>query len=367
MALRAKHFADLLLRAKRKYILGGRAYYEPLEWLWAPPEPRIDSDPATGWSDQETRVGMIGRKLGMLSDYDSWGNMIPVTLIEVLPNYVVQMKTEEKEGFNALQVGTLPMKAKKATAQLVGHCQKAGVPLCSKLMEFQVSSGSLLPVGTVLDSRHFSPGQYLDIRGLTVGKGFQGGMKRWGFSGLPASHGVSLAHRSIGSTGACQDPGKVWKGKKMPGRMGHKNRTVKNVLLYKIDPENGVFVVKGQLPGKPGTWLRIIDAKNKLHPKPPPFPTFVPPEDEDPSTLGILEGELPMPYQTRLQGAHSPSFSNETVWDVQKRLGLKALAEYRKEQELRELEGLPPDEWVGCDALERAINEYEKRKARKNV
>ena len=361
MSLRAKLFTQMIFRAKRKYILGGRAYYEPIEWLWAPPEPRTDSDSATGWCDKEIRVGMIGRKLGMLSDYDSWGNMMPITVVEVQPNYVTQVKTKEKEGFNALQVGTVPMKEKKATAQLVGHCKNAGVPLCTKIMEFQVSSAGLLPVGTVLYPCHFSPGQYLDIRGLTIGKGFQGGMKRWGFKGLPASHGVSLAHRSIGSTGGCQDPGKVWKGKKMPGRMGHKNCSVKNVLLFKIDAGNGILAVRGHLPGKPGTWLRIIDAKNKLHPKPPPFPTYFPGSDDHISS-DILQGELPMPYKTKLMGAHSPSFSNETVWDVQKRLGLKALADYRKEEERRELEGLPPDEWVGCDALERAIMEYENRK-----
>ena len=349
-----------LLR-KRKYILGGRAYYEPLEWLWSPPTPKKVEDPETGWDINQKRVGVIGKKLGMHTDFDQYGNMVPITLIEVEKNYVVQQKTMEKDGYIALQVGAYPKKEKNTTAQLKGHFKKAGAPICRRLTEFRVTEKALLPVGTSIEARHFEPGQFLDIQGVSVGKGFQGGMKRWGFAGLPASHGVSKAHRSIGSTGACQDPGKVWKGKKMAGQMGNKTCTLKNLQLYKVDPVTGILAIRGNVPGKPGSLLKISDAKNKELPGPPHFPTFVAPEND---SMQMLEGELKMPYLTKMQQAHPPTFAPESARSVQKRLGYKHIAEYRKEvQDKIDARDKSPMEW-DCKFfwLEEAHEEFDRER-----
>lgn len=162
-----------------------------------------------------------------------------------------------------------------------------------KLKEFQVTEDALLPLGTPIGVRHFVPGQYVDVTGITRGKGFQGGMKRWGMKGGPASHGASLSHRSIGSTGQRDAPGKVFKGKKMPGRMGAKQRTVKNVWVYRIDPARNLMWVKGQVPGAEGNFVFIKDA---VYEKPDisslPFPTFFAPENEDPEDLKPAVAEL---------------------------------------------------------------------------
>jgi large subunit ribosomal protein L3 len=348
------------LREKRKYILGGRAYYEPLEWLWAPPVPRAQSDPTTGWNDNEKRVGLIGKKIGMITEYDDWGNVMPITCIEVQKNYVIQAKTMEKEKYVALQVGTGVRKAKNTTIQLRGHFEKAGVPYCQRITEFRVTKNALLPIGTELTIHHFMPGQFLDIQGVSIGKGFQGGMKRWGFHGFPNSHGTSLAHRSIGSTGSCQDPGKVWKGKKMAGQMGNKKRTVKNLVLWKVDTEQNVLLIRGPVVGPDGSWVRIMDAKNKKHPKPPPFPTHIATGDEP---NDVIKGKIPMPYETRLHSCYPPSIVNETVWDTQKRLAKKSMDKFRKEEEER-IANLVPSEWVVFDGIEKAHEDFENENER---
>ena len=158
---------------------------------------------------------------------------------------VLQVKTPDVHGYRALQLGAGERKPKRVTKPLQGHFRAANVDFKEKLAEFRVTEDAMLPVGTRLNARHFVPGQYVDVTGTSIGKGFQGGMKRWGFSGQPASHGVSKTHRSLGSTGQCQDPGKVWPGKKMPGRMGGKRVTTQALLVYKV--RKTVFV----------WWLRI--------------------------------------------------------------------------------------------------------------
>lgn len=173
----------------------------------------------------------------------------------------------DKPGHFALQLGAGSKKPKQLTRAALGHFAAHGVSPKRVLSEFPVSEDAMLPAGTKLGASHFVPGQHVDVQGRTIGKGFQGPMKRWGFAGLPASHGTTKKHRAHGSIGNSQDPGRVWKGKKMAGRMGNRKRTVQNVFVYKVDPERNLLYVKGQVPGKAGLFLKVRDALRK----PPPF------------------------------------------------------------------------------------------------
>ena len=197
------------------------------------------------------------------------------------PAQVVQVKTLEKEGFDALQVGAGSRKAKQVSAPLGGHFKWAGVPIKRELVEFRVSRDALLPAGTPLSAAHFAAGQYVDVSGTSGGKGFAGGMKRHGFAGQGASHGNSVSHRALGSTGCRQDPGRVWKGKKMPGQLGNARTTVHSLLLYKVDPARGLLYLKGAVPGHAGGFLEVRDAlrrrpgMDKVGGPLPPHPTFL--------------------------------------------------------------------------------------------
>ncbi len=221
------------------------------------------------------RTGLIARKLGMSRLFGDDGTHVPVTVLEVGDCQVVAWKTQERDGYNALQLGLGKAKVKNVGKAMRGHYAKAKVEPKRKLFEFRVSEDAMVDVGTELSAAHFVAGQFVDVTGTSIGKGFAGGMKRHGFKGLRASHGVSLAHRSLGSTGQCQDPGKVFKGKKMAGQMGNVRVTTQNLKVVGTDAERGLILVKGAVPGSKSGYVRISDAVKKHLPEDAPFPCMV--------------------------------------------------------------------------------------------
>lgn len=230
-------------------------------------------------------------KVGMLTMYDSWGESHAVTALQLDNCQVVQVKTEATEGYFALQLGVGEAKASRVKVSLQGHFDKAGLDTVNrKLSEFRVTEDSLLPVGTKISSMHFVPGQLVDVCGTSRGKGFAGVMKKWNFGGGRASHGNSVSHRSLGSTGQNQDPGRVFKGKKMPGRMGGERSTAQNLTVLKVDPARDVLYIKGAVPGGKGTFVRIVDAvKGPFYPSEPPRPTFMGPIPTEPIFAPVSE------------------------------------------------------------------------------
>ncbi len=221
------------------------------------------------------RTGLIAKKVGMSVVYAANGSVTPVTLLQVENCQVVTVKNKENSGYTALQVGTGSVKLKNVTKPLKGHFAKNEVSPKHKLVEFRVSEEDLIASGTELTVGHFIPGQFVDVTGTSIGKGFAGWMKRWGFHGLRASHGVSLTHRSGGSTGQRQDPGRVEKGKKMPGHMGARRVTTQNLKVVFVDQEKNLIGVKGAVPGHKSGYVLIKDAVKKALPKDAPRPTLV--------------------------------------------------------------------------------------------
>ncbi|MDE3059439.1 MAG: 50S ribosomal protein L3 [Pseudomonadota bacterium] len=216
------------------------------------------------------RTGLIAKKLGMMTVYGEAGEETPVTVLQVENCQVVSQKTKEKNGYTAIELGVGAAKVKNTSKAMRGHFAKAKVEPKRKIAEFRVNEETTLAPGTELVASHFVPGQYVDISGETVGKGFQGVMKRWNFAGLEASHGVSISHRSHGSTGQRQDPGRVFKGKKMAGHMGMRNRTVQNLQIVQVDDAEGLIMVKGAVPGHKNSFVLVKDAVKKgSHPKAP--------------------------------------------------------------------------------------------------
>ena len=218
------------------------------------------------------RLGLLAEKVGMTRIFTPDGDHVPVTVLRVDDCEVTATRTAEKDGYNAVQLGSGKAKTKRVSKPMRGHYAKAKVTPKAKLAEFRVDDGALVEPGTKLSVNHFVVGQFVDVSGISIGKGFAGGMKRHGFSGLRASHGVSISHRSHGSTGQCQDPGKVFKGKKMAGQMGAKKRTAQNLQVMGVDPERGLLLIKGGVPGSKGGWVEIADAIKKALPTEAPFP-----------------------------------------------------------------------------------------------
>ncbi|MBT7942448.1 MAG: 50S ribosomal protein L3 [Alphaproteobacteria bacterium] len=221
------------------------------------------------------RTGLIARKLGMSRLFVDDGTHVPVTVLEVGDCQVVAQKVQEQDGYTALQLGLGKAKVKNVTKAMRGHYAKAKVEPMRKLTEFRVSEDALVDVGTELSAAHFVQGQFVDVVGTSIGKGFAGGMKRHGFAGLRASHGVSISHRSLGSTGQCQDPGRVFKGKKMAGQMGNVRVTTQNLKVAAVDTERGLVLVCGAVPGSKGGYVRISDAIKKKLPDGVPFPCAI--------------------------------------------------------------------------------------------
>jgi large subunit ribosomal protein L3 len=227
------------------------------------------------------RTGALAMKVGMLPMWDKWGVRFTVTVLQVDNCFVVQHKTIENEGYEALQLSVGEAKTKNVRLPQRGHFFKSGVLPGRQLQEFRITPDAALPIGTQVKCTHFVPGQLVDVCGISKGKGFQGAMKRHNFSGGRATHGNSKNHRTLGSTGGAQDPGRTFKGQKMPGRMGGERVTTQNLKVMRLDPSRNVLYIKGAVPGPKGSFVRITDAvKGPFFPRDPPFPTFL--EDEDP-------------------------------------------------------------------------------------
>ncbi|HEY8617528.1 50S ribosomal protein L3 [Phenylobacterium sp.] len=218
------------------------------------------------------RTGVIAKKLGMARFFDEAGAHVPVTVLSLEGCQVVAQRTKDKDGYVALQLGAGAKKAKNTSKALRGHFAKAQVEPKRTVAEFRVSEDNLIDVGAEITADHFVPGQKIDVTATTVGKGFAGAMKRWNFGGLRATHGVSVSHRSHGSTGQRQDPGRTFKGKKMAGHLGQETVTTLNVTVWRVDAERGLILVKGSVPGTEGTFVKIRDAVKVALPADAPKP-----------------------------------------------------------------------------------------------
>jgi large subunit ribosomal protein L3 len=218
------------------------------------------------------RTGLIAKKLGMSRVFTDEGNHIAVTVLQVDNCQVVAQRVQDKDGYTALQLGVGAAKVKNVTKPQRGHFAKAKVEPKAKLVEFRVSKDALVPVGAEITAAHFLAGQYVDVIGTSIGKGFAGGMKRHNFGGLRATHGVSVSHRSLGSTGQRQSPGKTFKNKKMAGHMGAERVTTQSLRIVSTDEERGLLLIKGAVPGSENGYVLIKDAVKRKPPADLPFP-----------------------------------------------------------------------------------------------
>ena len=224
------------------------------------------------------RTGVIAKKVGMTRLFQADGRHVPVTVLQLDDVQVVGRREKDRDGYAAVQLGAGKAKAKNVAKPQRAAFGKAEVEPKVRVFEFRVADDALLDVGAHISADHFVPGQLVDVAGVTQGKGFAGAMKRWGFGGLRATHGVSVSHRSHGSTGNRQDPGRVFKNKKMAGHMGARNRTQQNLEVVRTDPIRGLLFIKGSVPGHKGSWLTVSDAVKLPRPDTAPYPA------------GILEG-----------------------------------------------------------------------------
>jgi large subunit ribosomal protein L3 len=224
------------------------------------------------------RTGVIAKKVGMTRLFQADGRHVPVTVLQLDDVQVIGRREADRDGYTAVQLGAGAAKAKNVAKPQRVAFGKAEVEPKARVVEFRVAEDALLDVGAHISADHFVPGQLVDVAGVTQGKGFAGAMKRWGFGGLRATHGVSVSHRSHGSTGNRQDPGRVFKNKKMAGHMGARNRTQQNLEVVRTDPIRGLLFIKGSVPGHKGTWLTVSDAIKLPRPDAAPYPA------------GILEG-----------------------------------------------------------------------------
>ena len=218
------------------------------------------------------RTGLLAKKLGMTRLFKEDGTHVPVTVLHLDEVQVVDVRTDERDNYTAVQLGWGRAKVKNVSQPNKGHYARVKVEPKKKLVEFRVTPDALLEAGQTLSAAHFIVGQKVDVCGTSKGKGFAGGMKRWNFRGLEASHGVSVSHRSLGSTGNRQDPGKTFKNKKMPGQLGSERITTLNVEIAAVDAERGLLMVRGSVPGAKDGWVMIRDAIKRKQPEGLPFP-----------------------------------------------------------------------------------------------
>jgi len=241
------------------------------------------------------RTGLIAKKLGMSRIFTDEGNHVPVTVLRVDNCQVVAQRTQERDGYTALQLGVGAAKVKNVTKPQRGHFAAAKVEPKAKLVEFRISEDALVPVGSDITAAHFVPGQYVDVTGTSIGKGYAGGMKRHNFGGLRATHGVSVSHRSLGSTGQRQSPGKTFKNKKMAGQLGNERVTTQSLEVVQSDPERGLLLIKGSVPGSENGWVLIKDAVKRRTPDGLPFPAALrsaaAADGEDAESAPVTEGD----------------------------------------------------------------------------
>ncbi|MEO0821534.1 MAG: 50S ribosomal protein L3 [Pseudomonadota bacterium] len=221
------------------------------------------------------RSGVIAKKLGMTRLFMEDGRQVPVTVLQMETLQVVAQRTADRDGYTAVQLGAGTAKPKNVSQPMRGHFAKANVAPKRRLVEFRVAPENLVDVGAEITADHFLEGQYVDVAGTSIGKGFAGAMKRHNFGGLRASHGVSISHRSHGSTGQCQDPGRVFKGKKMAGHLGAARVTVQNLEVVRTDAERGLIMLKGAVPGSKGGWVTVRDAVKRKAPDGLPMPAAI--------------------------------------------------------------------------------------------
>ncbi len=234
------------------------------------------------------RSGVIARKVGMTRLFMEDGRQIPVTVLQLDGCQVVAQRTAERDGYTAVQLGSGSARAKRTSKPMRGHFAAARVSPKRKVAEFRVAPENMIDVGAEITADHYFEGQYVDVSGTSIGKGFAGAMKRHNFSGLRASHGVSISHRSHGSTGQCQEPGRVFKGKKMAGHMGAARVTTQNLQVVRTDAERGLIMVKGAVPGSKGGWVTIKDAVKKPFPSEAVLPAAVRPSGDVETALGTV-------------------------------------------------------------------------------
>ena len=238
------------------------------------------------------RTGVIAKKVGMTRLFQDDGRHVPVTVLALEGNQVIARRETDRDGYIAVQLGAGVAKAKNVAKPQRGHFAKAEVEPKAKVYEFRVAEDALLDVGSEISADHFIAGQLVDVSGHTQGKGFAGAMKRWGFGGMRATHGVSISHRAHGSTGNRQDPGRVFKNKKMAGHMGDRERTQQNLEIVRTDVERGLLFVKGSVPGAKGTWLTVKDAVKVARPADAPYPASLIAKgivhEEDDTTPGMV-------------------------------------------------------------------------------
>ena len=242
------------------------------------------------------RTGVIAKKVGMTRIFKEDGRHVPVTVLSLENCQVVSQRTIDLDGYVAVQLGAGAAKAKNVAKPQRGHFAKAEVEPKARLVEFRVAEDALVDVGAEISADHFVAGQLVDVAGHTQGKGFAGAMKRWGFGGLRATHGVSVSHRSHGSTGQRPDPGKVFKNKKMAGHMGDRQRTQQNLEIVLTDADRGLLFVRGSVPGAKGTWLTVSDAVKVSRPADAPYP----------ASVRSAGGQVEAPAETPVEVADAP-------------------------------------------------------------